>query len=203
MGRTPSTAVEDGLLKAAEEILINEGPDALTVRKVASCAGVAPMGVYNRFNGKAGLLEALFVRGFDELSAAIGEATGTDAWDRLRDAGLRYRRFALQHPEHYRLMFERKHEVEPGPQAQERAHASFDHLVRLVGSARGLQPFGLGGDVEVAQQLWSALHGAVSLELLDLGFDEDHDASFARMLDALLLGMQQQAGRAGHGVPEA
>ncbi len=192
MGRTPSTAVEDGLLTAAEEILVNEGPGALTVRKVAACAGVAPMGVYNRFQGKAGLLEALFVRGFHDLTASVGAATGADARARLRDAGMRYRRFALAHPEHYRLMFERKHEVEPGPAAQQRAHASFDQLVQMVAAARTLQPLGLGSDVEVAQQLWGALHGAVSLELLGLGFDEHPDQSFERMLDALLLGMEQQ-----------
>ena len=194
MGRTPSTAVEEDLLTAAEEILVNEGPEALTVRKVASCAGVAPMGVYNRFQGKAGLLEALFVRGFDALTATVAAATGADARERLRDAGMRYRQFALEHPEHYRLMFERKHEVEPSLAAQERAHASFDQLVQMVAAARTLRPLGLGSDTEVAQQLWSALHGAVSLELLGLGFDEDPGTSFERMLDAVMLGMEQQAG---------
>ena len=194
MGRTPSTDVEDGLLTAAEQILVNEGPAGLTVRKVAACAGVAPMGVYSRFQGKTGLLEALFVRGFDTLTAMLGGATGADALARLRHAGLPYREFAITHPEHYRLMFERKHEVDPGPAAQERAYASFGHLVDMVAAARSLRPLGLGTDIEVAQQLWSALHGAVSLELLGMLFDEDPSMSFERMLDAVLLGMEQQAG---------
>ncbi len=67
MSRTPSREVESALLEAAEEILATEGPSALTVRKVATCAGIAPMGVYSRFSGKQGLLEALFVKGFEGL----------------------------------------------------------------------------------------------------------------------------------------
>ena len=189
MGRTPSRDVEDGLLEAAERILTEEGPSAITVRKVAACAGVAPMGVYNRFDGKHGLLEALFIRGFAELRRTVATATGPDARARLRDSGCKYRDFAIAHPEHYRLMFERMHEVEPGESAMLEAFASFDQLVQMVAAARQLGPLGEGTDVEVAQQLWSVLHGAVSLELLGIGFSEDPRVSFERVLDATLAGM--------------
>ncbi|MCB0900324.1 MAG: WHG domain-containing protein, partial [Actinobacteria bacterium] len=94
------------------------------------------------------------------------------------------------HPEHYRLMFERMHEVEPTEQGMLEAFASFDQLVGNVAAARSLRPLGVGTDVEVAQQLWSALHGAVSLELLGIGFADDPDEAFEAMLDALLAGMQ-------------
>jgi AcrR family transcriptional regulator len=189
MGRTPSRDVEDGLLEAAEQILTDEGPSAITVRKVAACAGVAPMGVYNRFDGKHGLLEALFIRGFAELRRTVATATGPDALARLRDGGRKYRDFAIAHPEHYRLMFERMHEVEPGEAAMLEAFASFDQLVQMVAAARHLGPLGVGTDVEVAQQVWSVLHGAVSLELLGIGFSEDPQVSFERVLDATLAGM--------------
>ena len=117
MTRTPSRDVEAALLTAAEQILIEEGPSAITVRKVATCAGIAPMGVYTRFEGKQGLLEALFVRGFEGLQHTIAEAAGADARGRLRDAALRYRRYAVQNPQHYALMFERMHEVQPSEAA--------------------------------------------------------------------------------------
>lgn len=147
------------------------------------------MGVYNRFEGKQGLLEALFVRGFVQLHATVGGATGADARARLRDAALRYRRFAVEHPQHYSLMFEHMAEVQPGEQAMLAAFESFDQLVVLVGSVREQGPFGQGSDVEVAQQWWAALHGAVSLELLGIGFDSDPAESFARMIDALATGL--------------
>lgn len=190
MARTPSGDLEDALLTAAEQILTDEGPDALTVRKVATCAGVAPMGVYNRFQGKHGLLEALFIRGFDGLTGTVAEATGPDALHRLRSGLMHYRRFAISHPEHYRLMFERMREVEPSEAALLHAFESFDQLVGMVRSAQDLTAFGVGTEVEVAQQLWGALHGAISLELLGIGFDTDPARTYERMVDALLAGMQ-------------
>jgi AcrR family transcriptional regulator len=69
--RTPSRAVEQALVDAAERVLVRDGLPGLTVRAVAAEAGVAPMGVYNRFGSKDGLVAAVLVRGFDGLRAAV------------------------------------------------------------------------------------------------------------------------------------
>ena len=42
---------------------------------------------------------------------------------------------------------------------------------------------------EVAQQIWSAMHGAVSLEIAGVHFAADRAQSFTAMLDALLIGL--------------
>lgn len=192
MSRTPSQEVSEELLRAAEEILREEGPSGLTVRKVATCAGVAPMGVYNRFGSKHGLLEALFVKGFQEMRAMIGAARGADALQRLRGGCLQYREFAVTHPDHYRLMFERMHEVQPTEEGMLEAFGSFQQLVDMVTSARTVTPLGSGDDIHVAQVIWGALHGAVSLELLGIGFDPDPPLTFADTVDALLAGLTQE-----------
>ena len=41
--------MEAALLASAAELLEQEGPDGLSVRRIAAAAGVAPMGVYNHF----------------------------------------------------------------------------------------------------------------------------------------------------------
>lgn len=46
-----------------------------------------------------------------------------------------------------------------------------------------------GDPREVAQQIWSALHGAVALELRGLVLTPDAGATYAAMLDALLRGL--------------
>src|SRR5580658_6277612 len=76
-GRTPSADIERELLAAAEAVLVREGPGGLTVRAVAAEAGIAPMGVYNRLGGKEGLVDALLIKGFDRLRAAV-DAAGVD-----------------------------------------------------------------------------------------------------------------------------
>ncbi len=69
--RTPSRDLEVALVDAAERVLVRDGPEAVTVRAVAVEAGVAPMGVYNRFGGKDGLV--------DELLERIHRTTGSAA----------------------------------------------------------------------------------------------------------------------------
>lgn len=69
--RTPSLQVRDALLRAARELLDQEGTSALSVREIANRARVGPMGVYKRFGSKNGILDALLVEGFHELSASL------------------------------------------------------------------------------------------------------------------------------------
>src|ERR1700722_10485107 len=99
-GRTPSADVERELLAAAEAVLVREGPGGLTVRAVATEAGIATMGVYHRLGGKEGLVDALLIKGVDRLRAAVDAAgsapePGGDLRDRFFDCGRRYREFAL------------------------------------------------------------------------------------------------------------
>src|ERR1700719_4782713 len=72
--RTRSADVERELLAAAEALLVRTAPGGLTVRAVAAEAGIAPMGVYNRLGGKDGLVDALLIKGFDRLRAAVDAA---------------------------------------------------------------------------------------------------------------------------------
>src|ERR1700742_5277640 len=76
--RTPSADVERELLAAAEAVLVRDGPGGLTVRAVAAEAGIAPLGVYNRLGGKDGLVDALLIRGFDMLRAAVAGGRGPE-----------------------------------------------------------------------------------------------------------------------------
>ncbi len=45
-----------------------------------------------------------------------------------------------------------------------------------------------GDQVDVAQQIWNAMHGAVGLELAGVTFSADPERTFASMLDAMLAG---------------
>src|ERR1700684_11776 len=90
--RTPSAGMEDALLASASEILEQEGPDGLSVRRIAAAAGVAPMGVYNHFESKFGIIEALFVQGFERLGEAIAATRDIeDPYEALREGGRRDR----------------------------------------------------------------------------------------------------------------
>lgn len=188
--RTPSAEVTDSLLAAALDLLESGGSDAITVREVAARAGVAPMGVYSRFGGKDGLLEAVFVHGFTQLQDAITAARGSDARSRLRNGCLAYRRFAVANPHLYELMFRQMLELELSADSLEQAERSFGQLVERVEDAEAAGLIRASAPVDVAQQLWNALHGGVSLELAGVSFSQDPERTFAAMIDTFLQGLR-------------
>jgi AcrR family transcriptional regulator len=188
--RTPSAQVEGELLAAAEDVLASEGPGGLTVRAVAARAGIAPMGVYNRLGGKNGLVDALLIRGFDRLRAAVEPGDEPDLLQRLRSSGWRYREFALANRQFYAIMFEDAipHQRDSG-KVGEHAAAAFEALVRNVETAAAGGRIAAASPREVAQQIWSAVHGAMALELKGLVLTPDPEATYEALLDTLLRGL--------------
>ncbi|QXC60726.1 TetR/AcrR family transcriptional regulator [Aquihabitans sp. G128] len=188
--RTPSDEVAGSLVEAAVRVIEADGTDALTVRRVAAEAGVSPQGVYNHFHGKQGVVEAVFVRGFDALSAAFAELPREDPREAIVVAAHRYRELAREHPGFYTVMFDRAvPDFAPSEDALAHAGAAFGGLRELVVAAMDAGVLAPGDAVSVAQQLWSALHGAVSLELRGIGFVEDLDAQFDALVASLLRGV--------------
>lgn len=187
--RTPSADVTESLLEAALGLLEEGGSDAITVREVAARAGVAPMGVYSRFGGKDGLLEAVFVHGFAELQSTITSARGADARSRLRHGCLAYRRFGVENPHLYELMFRQMLELELSAESLEQAERSFGHLVERVEDAAAAGQLRADDAVDVAQQFWNALHGGVSLEIAGVTFSSDPERTFAAMIDTMIAGL--------------
>lgn len=189
-GRTPSVAVKQSLLSAAEELLVRKGPGGLTIRAVATAAGVAQMGVYSRLGGKDGMVDALLVKGFDRLRASVSADTEPDLLSRLRACSHRYREFALENPHFYAIMFEnaipRTHE---SPEVREHARACFGVLVRTVEMAAAAGLIGAPDPLEAAQQLWGAMHGAVALELKGLVLTPDAEVTYHAFIDAMIRGL--------------
>jgi AcrR family transcriptional regulator len=193
--RTPSADVGRDLIAAAEAVLVRDGPAGLTVRAVAAEAGIAPMGVYNRLGGKDGLVDALLIMGFDRLRAAIAGGEDPDRLDRLRACGLRYRQFALGNRHFYAIMFEDAIPHESFSDAVgEHASAAFDQLVLNVEMSAAAGHIHAPDPREVAQQIWSAVHGAVALELNSLVLTADPEVTYAAMLETMLRGLEVRQG---------
>ncbi|MDL9946555.1 TetR/AcrR family transcriptional regulator [Gordonia sp. ABSL11-1] len=158
--RTPATEVRANLVAAGRRLLEAKGAAALTVRAVATEAGVAPMGVYNHFDGKDGLLNAVVTDGFRELATRIA-ATDADASARLLNSGRQYRRFAVSSPTMYELMFST--ECHPDDEV---AAGAFEILVDIIRYGQAARHIMDGEPYALAGQVWACVHGAVSLELL-------------------------------------
>jgi AcrR family transcriptional regulator len=160
------------------------------VRAVAAEAGVAPMGVYNRFGGKSGLVAALSIRGFDRLRAAIEAGDEPDPRARLRACCLRYREFALANPRLYAILLDQAIPGERGSaEVAEHAAGYFRVLVRHMELVAAAGTLTAADARDAAQQVWSALHGAVALELNGIVRAPDPKASYCAFLDTILRGL--------------
>lgn len=172
--RTPSADIETVITDAATDLLANEGPTALTIRGIAAAAGVAPMSVYNRFGSKQGIIDALFIEGFQKLKSALSFGHSGSVEEQLVALGRRYRKFAIDNPTLYSLMFLRGvPDYEPSDDAASVASHSFLHLVSMVEPWITARQIEQGDPVEIAQHIWETCHGVVSLELNGIGFLED------------------------------
>jgi AcrR family transcriptional regulator len=189
--RTPSEDVEQNLLDAAEAVLVREGLAGVTVRAVAAEAGVAPMGVYNRYGSKDGLIEALVMRSFDLLREAVDEHGEPDPIDRLRRSGQRYREFAVSHPQHYNVIFINNpgHGDDANAEVELHARAAFEALVGHVVYGIEAGVIRDGDAVDLAQQIWSTVHGAVALELGQMVLTPDPAVTYEHLLDLLIAGL--------------
>jgi AcrR family transcriptional regulator len=158
------------LLRAADHVLAHEGPAALTVRRIAALAGVSTMNVYSRFGGKDGVIEHLYIEGFTRLRDALGSISMTDdpMVDLSRSAEA-YRRFALEHPTYYAVMFDAVVEFDPSPHAVTHAGGTLQLLADRLARAMDAGLLTAADPVMTAASVWAACHGVVSLERRDVG----------------------------------
>src|SRR5436309_338317 len=87
------------LLAAGERALAEGGVDALSVRGVAADAATTTRAVYSLFGSRDGLIAALGAHTYDLLRTDLERLPQTaDPQADMVQAGLMFRRFALDHP---------------------------------------------------------------------------------------------------------
>lgn len=173
---TPEQAIER-LVAAATTLLAEKGPSEIKARAVAEAAQVSTMAVYYHLGGLPELLQAVIDQGFRDLAQAFVTAKPSDdPVTALFAMALATRRFAQNNPHLYDLMFglSTRGSYRPlqasrsGTGRSEVFQTAYAHLVQacvqLVKSGRARR----NEDPDaIAPQLWSAVHGFVTLELGD------------------------------------
>ncbi|HLY42321.1 MAG TPA: TetR/AcrR family transcriptional regulator [Terracidiphilus sp.] len=91
---------------AARHILIKEGADAVTMRRVAAAVGITAMALYRHYPDRAGLLNSIADEGFEELAGRISALRlSGDLEARLTAVLDIYIDHALENPKLFELMF--------------------------------------------------------------------------------------------------
>jgi AcrR family transcriptional regulator len=162
------------ILEAARELFVNEGYEGVTMRKVAEKIEYSPTAIYLHFVDKEQLFRELCQQDFASLAQGFQKiAAIPDPLERLRRTGRAYAAFAMEFPNHYKLMFmtkppkaelsEAQCEVKGNPERD-----SYAFLCKCVREAIDAGYF--RSDIQdpelVAQTFWAALHGVMSLYIL-------------------------------------
>jgi AcrR family transcriptional regulator len=169
-----SDAMRRALLDTASRLLVKEGPQALTMRRLATAAGCSTTVLYTTFGGKNGIAEALYREGFARFRKKLAAVPHTDdPLDRLLGLGRAYRENAVENPTYYGVMF--GHAIPGYVPSEEALTEAAPTLQCLIDQVQVCMDAGVleDGDAQaVAEVLWAATHGAVSLELAGFFADE-------------------------------
>ncbi|GAA2615206.1 TetR/AcrR family transcriptional regulator [Dactylosporangium fulvum] len=141
------------IVQAARELLEREGPEALSMRRLADRVGIRAASLYEHVRDKQALEATLISVGFEEQAELFARAVDGAA-DPIAALTVAYRDFAHRRPNLYRLMTERalrRDLLTPGVE-----EAAAKPLLDAT-----------GGDREHARALWAFAHGMVILELYE------------------------------------
>ncbi|MFF2510282.1 TetR/AcrR family transcriptional regulator [Streptomyces sp. NPDC058086] len=171
-------------MRAAISLLAEQGPSAVKARTVASASGLSTMVVYSHFGGIPELMRAVVDHGFKELGTAFAQVPVTE--DPIADLfamALSCRRVARENPHLYDLMFGLSTRATYRPLSDAdlrlsgRSPAFRDAHAHVTAACERLVHSGRVERQEpevIAAQLWSLVHGYITLELAEhfIEFDD-------------------------------
>lgn len=161
--------LKNALIKAGIRILSKEGVAGLSLRKVASKAGVSHTAPYAHFADKQALIAAISTEGYRMLYERIATVTRRYEGDPLKqlvEASWAYVEFALDEPDHFRITLSGVVEKEKDyPAFVEISQKGFATVVEITEACQLAGILDEGPADLTALSVWGLVHGIASLIL--------------------------------------
>ncbi|ULE35263.1 TetR/AcrR family transcriptional regulator [Mycobacterium sp. IDR2000157661] len=155
------------ILAEAADLVAQRGADGISLRELARSAGVSHAAPAHHFSDRRGLFTALAAEGWRRLATALAGAR-----PEFINAALAYVGFALDHPGHYAVMFDRSLVDPDNPELVAAQQAAGAELLRGVGTLD--DPRAVEDPQAASLAAWSLVHG-FSLLWLNRAIDTDGD----------------------------
>lgn len=183
---TNSNSTDDGdlrrrILDTARHLLVREGYQNLSMRKIADAIGYSATSIYLYFDSKDALLHTLIHEGMMQLHRNL-EATAREHPDspvnRLRALCRCFIDFGLENPEYYEIMFQLRPErmERYPPEKYRRARSNLDFFGQALEEGEEQGTLSVEDAEVTASTIWASLHGTVSLllaERVDVSIDTE------------------------------
>ncbi|MGZ8258902.1 MAG: TetR/AcrR family transcriptional regulator [Methylotenera sp.] len=160
------------ILDAARTLFVARGIEAVSMREIARKINYSATTLYHHFADKEALLQAVCDEDFLALASGIREVMQIpNLIVRIQALSKGYAMFALQHPNHYRLMFMTPRapcnlditRIQQGNTEQD-AYAQLKLVVKEAFDAELFKPEITDFEL-IAQTLWASTHDVCSLEI--------------------------------------
>jgi AcrR family transcriptional regulator len=157
------------ILEASMKLFVEEGFEAVTIRKIADLIEYSPTTVYLYFKDKDEIFYSLHDEGFEKLQEFNRNLPSIqNPLVRLHKMGENYIRFGMDHREYYNLMFIQSEPMDkiselgcdwaPGDTALARLKETVTECMEKGYLAKG-------DPEQVSLSVWSFVHGLVSLAI--------------------------------------
>lgn len=181
------------VVRAAAQLVNQEGAQALTINRLARELGVQPPSLYNHIDNLADLWRELALLSISGLGERlIGSAVGQSGPAGVRSIALAYRAYVKEFPELYQASLRASRNQAP---IDPRLQAAEDRVVQPVLAI--VASFDLTGEaaIHAVRALRSMIHGFTTLEVAGgFGLPVDLDESFNRLIDLIVHGLEQERG---------
>jgi AcrR family transcriptional regulator len=178
--------VRRAILDATESLLLEEGEERFSIRRLVERCGFTAPTIYHHFGDKDGLIDALLEERFERLAQQIRRVRrGDDPVAYLRAMGLAFVRFSLRNPTHHRLLFAPRAQPHAPPRSALEVQEMIEQAWTELWEAGRLR----AGDAPAAgQALFCLLYGLTNRRIAR----PEHDWSKTGIedaIDALLRGL--------------
>ncbi|MBM4383257.1 MAG: TetR/AcrR family transcriptional regulator [Deltaproteobacteria bacterium] len=142
------------ILDATAKLLLEEGFDAFSIRRLVERCGYAAPSIYHYFGDKDGLLDALIDERFAKLMAQLRRVPrGDDPVANIRGLAIAFVKFGLKNPEHFRVLFTPRAGDQKPPTSSEEARKFLEETFRALWETGRLRT----GEMQTAGQALSVL----------------------------------------------
>src|SRR5262245_34171849 len=188
------------ILDAARELLMRNGYDQLSMRRVADRIDYSPTAIYLHFKDKQELVASLCDESFSKLVHELETLADEfpDPLARLRKGMERYITFGLKNPNHYLPAFVLPPPTDLDPKRQQAMVSAESSGMRALARLRDTIAEGVKAkklrkvDPDVAaRSIWAAIHGITSLLIVHDHFPwGDRHRVIQTLIDAVIDGLR-------------
>lgn len=162
-----SENLRQNIVHAAAALLQEQGPEAVTVRRVAERMECSTKIIYNLFGKKEGLAKYLYLEGCMILSRSFEAVPQQPSLQQqLRALAQAYWDFAMTQSSFYQVMFGGSFaEFKPDADSLEGTATAMKQLTHLVEAAQAQRIIREMEPIAAVQMIWAPLHGVIHLYL--------------------------------------